>query len=103
MRTIDLLRGVALSALAASALAVAACAPVARSSNELAVYKTPTCGCCTAWVDHMRWTDIIDPCQIAPVPAKAESDRPERVSALNGVVPAGYTVPVVTIDDTHAA
>jgi hypothetical protein len=36
------------------AFALAACAPVAHASTELAVYKTPTCGCCTAWVDHMR-------------------------------------------------
>lgn len=35
------------------ATAVAACAP-GRSSTELAVYKTPACACCTAWVDHMR-------------------------------------------------
>lgn len=24
------------------------------ASAELVVYKTPTCGCCSAWVDHMR-------------------------------------------------
>ena len=43
-----------LIAMGTGALAVAACAPVGRASNELAVYKTPTCACCTAWVDHMR-------------------------------------------------
>ena len=35
------------------ATAVAACAP-GHSSMELVVYKTPLCGCCTAWVDQMR-------------------------------------------------
>ena len=43
-----------LLAAGAGALAVMACAPVARASSELAVYKTPTCACCTAWVEHMR-------------------------------------------------
>jgi hypothetical protein len=24
------------------------------ASNAIVVYKTPTCGCCTKWVDHLR-------------------------------------------------
>ena len=43
-----------LLAVGAGVLAIAACAPGARASTELAVYKTPTCACCTAWVGHMR-------------------------------------------------
>lgn len=31
-----------------------AAAPVARDSMTVTVYKSPTCGCCSAWVDHMR-------------------------------------------------
>ena len=23
-------------------------------ANEITVYKSPTCGCCTAWVDHLK-------------------------------------------------
>lgn len=28
--------------------------PVAAQTASVTVYKTPTCGCCTAWVDHLR-------------------------------------------------
>lgn len=49
--------------VAALPFAFAACSGAAGSSNaseaakitpELVVYKTPTCGCCNAWVDHVR-------------------------------------------------
>ena len=41
---------------AAQPTAAAAPAPstAARSDSTLVVYKTPTCGCCQKWVDHMR-------------------------------------------------
>lgn len=29
-------------------------ADAAEPLPELVVYKTPTCGCCTAWIDHVR-------------------------------------------------
>ena len=29
-------------------------APAVRDTTLVTVYKSPTCGCCTAWVDHMR-------------------------------------------------
>jgi hypothetical protein len=33
---------------------VAALAPMAQVATPITVYKTPTCGCCGKWVDHMR-------------------------------------------------
>jgi hypothetical protein len=33
---------------------VTAPATVPQSSPKLAVYKDPTCGCCEAWVEHMK-------------------------------------------------
>lgn len=42
-----------LLAAGVGAAALAACAS-GRSATGLAVYKTPGCACCTAWVDHMR-------------------------------------------------
>lgn len=42
-----------LSAVAAAALA-ATSLPAHAAPETLDVYKTPWCGCCTAWVDHMR-------------------------------------------------
>lgn len=43
-----LLSTTATVALAATGL------PAKAASGTLEVYKTPWCGCCTAWVDHMR-------------------------------------------------
>lgn len=28
--------------------------PAAHSPTKVVVYKTPTCGCCGAWIDYMR-------------------------------------------------
>ncbi|MEQ7154129.1 DUF411 domain-containing protein [Brevundimonas aurifodinae] len=51
--------------------ATTACAQVPRPAPELVVYKTPTCGCCTAWVDRMRAAGfsarIIEQPDLAPI------------------------------------
>ena len=47
-------------ALAASAFAIAGLVayaqpkPVSSRSNVAVVYKTPTCGCCSLWVEHLK-------------------------------------------------
>lgn len=46
-------RSFVLSSFAAAALVVTGL-PAYAASEILEVYKTPWCGCCTAWVDHMR-------------------------------------------------
>jgi hypothetical protein len=39
----------------AAGLAVLACGTVVHAAEpEITVYKTPTCGCCTKWVDHLQ-------------------------------------------------
>ncbi|HEX4918779.1 MAG TPA: DUF411 domain-containing protein [Limnobacter sp.] len=49
--------------LVGASLALAACgkssnsevsAQLAHAENFIEVWKTPTCGCCSAWVDHLR-------------------------------------------------
>lgn len=39
------------SIIAATLLVVA---PAASATATVEVYKSPTCGCCDKWVDHMR-------------------------------------------------
>ena len=58
----------ALLIVGVSAAATAACAQTTRPSSDLAVYKSPTCGCCSAWVEHMtaagfqvQTTEVADP------------------------------------------
>jgi hypothetical protein len=55
MRTTRSLAAAWILALA-SALVLAAPAPAAApaASPEVTVYKTPKCGCCNRWIDHLR-------------------------------------------------
>ncbi|MFO7304029.1 MAG: DUF411 domain-containing protein [Gammaproteobacteria bacterium] len=39
---------------AAESVATRATAKSSSSPAKVAVYKTPTCGCCSAWVEHLR-------------------------------------------------
>lgn len=45
---------VALLAVAFAASSIAQPQQRAASAPAMHVYKTPTCGCCSKWVDHMR-------------------------------------------------
>lgn len=41
-------------ALVSVALVAAACSTPAAAGPVVTMYKTPTCGCCGLWADHMR-------------------------------------------------
>jgi len=43
-----------LVALGVLVAAAPAGAPAAQSPARMTVYKDPNCGCCSAWIDHMR-------------------------------------------------
>jgi hypothetical protein len=43
--------------LLAAAIPAAACARPAKA-GELNIYKSPYCGCCGAWVDHIKASDL---------------------------------------------
>lgn len=83
-----------LLAAGAGALAVAACAPGARSSTELAVYKTPTCACCSAWVDHMR--DAGFKAQVNELPSlrsiRSTQGVPEAFASCHTALIGGYVL-----------
>lgn len=36
------------------ALVLTAGMPLAAAAAEMTVYKSPTCGCCVAWIDHVK-------------------------------------------------
>jgi len=83
---------------AATSTAAATAAPA--DSPLVVVYKSPSCGCCRAWVDHMRQngfrveahdTDNVDPVKDqAGVPGDARSCHTGLVGgyAIEGHVPA---------------
>jgi len=43
-----------IAGLALAGSVALAAAPPAQQSAQMTVYKTPTCGCCAQWVEHMK-------------------------------------------------
>ena len=78
----------ALTALAAlPALAVS-------PSNEVQVYKSPTCGCCGAWVEHMRaagFTVVVTEVD-NPSAARARLGMPDRYGSCHTATVGGYVL-----------
>lgn len=91
MRTLILTLAVAL---------VASVAPTAQVKTPITVYKTPTCGCCGKWVDHMRQNgfnptvndlpNLAAVKQSAGVPGNLQSCHTSTIEgyAIEGHVPA---------------
>lgn len=84
---------------AAAASAMATPAPGARhvadtASRKLVVYKSPTCGCCTAWVDHMKEhgfaVEVHDTADVMPI--KEESGIPQRLHSCHTAFIGGYAL-----------
>ena len=42
-----------------AAVPATACARSAKKPAQLAIYKSPYCGCCGAWVDHVKASGIV--------------------------------------------
>lgn len=100
MRLADLRRASSmLFVLAAAAVVAGAAAPGARPV-EMLVYKSPTCGCCSKWVEQMRQQgfavttkdldDVTPVKQELGVPASAHSCHTAVVDGfvIEGHVPA---------------
>jgi hypothetical protein len=85
--------------LGAAALSTGAAAQRSAPAKPvmMAVYKTPTCGCCAKWVEHMKQngftmhvTDLTDLSAIKTkhgVPSKAQSCH---TAVVNGYVVEGH-------------
>lgn len=77
---------------AAGAFAAPACA--APAAPEAVVYKTPTCGCCGGWVDHLAAagfrTRVIVQEDLAPV--RARYGVPDALTSCHTGVVGGYAV-----------
>ena len=100
MQTRSLLRVVGLVVIAAT---VAASAPsvaheTSRAAVEITVFKSPTCGCCSNWVDHLRkhaegtaFTVIArDTSDMTGV--KTTAGVPEKVHSCHTAFVGGYVV-----------
>jgi hypothetical protein len=72
----------------------AAPASVAQASDSIVVYKTPTCGCCKKWVEHLREHGFrvatVDQNDVSDV--KARLGVPSSVTACHTATVGGYVV-----------
>lgn len=68
----------------------------ARASGrpEVVVYKSPSCGCCQGWVDHIRKAGhaarIVERDDLAPVKARARI--PEALQSCHTAFVEGYAI-----------
>lgn len=71
---------------------VAACTYGAAAAPEMTVYATPTCGCCKAWVEHMRESgfsvQVVYQDDLSAV--KAQHKVPEELRSCHLGVVDGY-------------
>lgn len=66
----------------------------ASASNKVVVYKSPTCGCCTAWIDHMKAAgfdvEVHDMEDVAPV--KDEQGVYPQLRSCHTALVGGYVL-----------
>ncbi len=94
MRSMLMLSRRTFFAVGVGSVAVAACAPGGRSSTQLAVYKTPVCACCTAWVDHMRAAGF--EARVSELPSlrslRSTQGVPEALASCHTALIGGYVL-----------
>jgi len=81
------------TALLAAVLALAA--PAAWAENTKAVvYKSPTCGCCTKWIDHLEQNGFEVEARDVPdvTPIKRANGVPPGMTACHTAMVGGYFI-----------
>ena len=63
-------------------------------ATPILIYKSPTCGCCTKWVDHVAAAGFEPTVREVPdvTPLKRELGLPLRLASCHTAVVAGYLV-----------
>jgi hypothetical protein len=66
----------------------------AAEPTEIQVYKSPTCGCCTKWVDHLRdngfSVTVTEMKDVTPI--KLENGVPQKLASCHTAIAEGYIV-----------
>ena len=81
------------TAVLAAFLALAA--PAAWAENAKAVvYKSPTCGCCSKWIDHLEKNGFEVEAKDVPdvTPIKRANGVPPRLTACHTAMVGGYFI-----------
>ena len=77
------------------AAALSLAAPAAWADNaKVVVYKSPTCGCCTKWMDHLEENDIdVESQDVRDVsPIKRANGVPPGMTACHTALAGGYFI-----------
>jgi len=84
---------IALAGLAVS-LAFSGAPIAAAQQAEVQVYKSPTCGCCEKWVDHLRAEGFVVETHDVPdvSPIKQENGISAELSSCHTAFVGGYVV-----------
>lgn len=79
---------------ATTTLAASPTRTVADALPTALVYKTPSCGCCNLWVDHMREAGFeVDARNLNDlIPVKIDAGVPPRMSSCHTALIDGYVV-----------
>jgi hypothetical protein len=83
-----------LTALSLAALLVATVSAQAPALTKMTVFKSPTCGCCAKWVEHMKKAGfdltVTDTDNVSLI--KAEHKVPSNLAACHTAIVNGYVV-----------
>jgi hypothetical protein len=84
----------AVAVLVFSAGFVAACTAQKASLPAITVYKSPTCGCCSKWVDHLKANGFeVEATDMPDVtPMKTRLGLPAGLASCHTAVVGGYVV-----------
>lgn len=77
-----------------TAMALLAAIPLARAAERVEVFKSPYCGCCEKWVEHMRKAgfDVVTK-DVNDMPAvRKMTGMPERFASCHTAKVGGYVV-----------
>ena len=68
--------------------------PLSATAETITVHKTPWCGCCSAWVDHLREAgfDVVVEEAEDLSPYRAELGVPDQLASCHTAEVAGYAV-----------
>lgn len=93
MNTVRLNRRLLLGAALFVGMTGTACAQTSRSRN-LAVFKTPTCACCDAWIAHMQEAGFRTTITVLPSLQSVRSSRgmPDALASCHTGLIEGYLV-----------
>jgi hypothetical protein len=82
------------ASLAAGATLVVTRRLAAASATRLVIYKSPTCGCCAKWVDHVKaagfTTEVHDVADVEAI--KTKHGVPAELFSCHTVLVEGYVV-----------